>query len=184
MEKRVDSLALGCIVFISQHGMVWAVKETKEKNVMVLTQPTETGRRFDFSSEQLKIPADQIRAAIKSFAQRPDVPIPVANAMFATMWFLNVDAFRQLEEKFLLTGKYEESLEEHRAMLANIIADGEVVILAAKKNGMAATPGNFTPEDIQATLNSLHSAFYCEHGPKNSLKMNQVIERLFDGATA
>lgn len=148
---------------------------------MLLTKPTETGRRFSFPSEPLKIPSDQVRSTLEWVAQQPNIPIPVANAMFATMWFLNVDAFREVEEKFILAGKYEETLQDHRAMLSNIIADGETVILAAKKNGMAATPGNFTIEDIQATLNSLYSAFYCEHGPQNPAKINQMIEGLFNG---
>jgi hypothetical protein len=153
----------------------------KKNNAMVLDRPTETGRRFDFPPESLKIPADKVKSTTQWMVQQANIPLPVANAMFASMWFLNVDAFRSMEEDFMLTGKYDDAIHDHRAMLANIIADGEAVILGARKNGMATTPGNFTVDDIQATLNSLHTSFYCEHGPKNSPKMNQIIEGLFDG---
>ena len=160
-----------------------APQETKEKN-MTLTEPIETGRRFNFPSEPLQIPADQIKSALQWVAQQASVPIPVANAMFASMWFLNVSAFRAKEEQYMASGEYDKNRPDHRAMLANLIADGETVVLAARKNGMAATPGNFTIEDMQATLNSLHEAFYCEHGEKNSPEMVQMIEGLFDGKTA
>ncbi|MGO8766533.1 MAG: hypothetical protein ACLQSR_15520 [Limisphaerales bacterium] len=148
---------------------------------MTLTEPIENPGRFGLGSESLKIPADKIKSAIQWAARQPDMPMPVANAMLATMWFLNVDEFRAKEEEFILSGKDEETLPEHRAMLANIIADGETVILGIGQNGMAATPGNFTLDDIKATLNSLRTTFGCEHGPKNSPAMNQSIERLFNG---
>src|SRR5580693_7360164 len=32
------------------------------KNAMVLDRPTETGRRFDFPPESLKIPADKVKS--------------------------------------------------------------------------------------------------------------------------
>ncbi|MBU6409053.1 MAG: hypothetical protein KGR98_01575 [Verrucomicrobia bacterium] len=151
---------------------------------MTLTEPIETGRRFNYPSEPLKIPADQIQSVIQLVAQQPSIPVPLANAMFASMWFLNVDAFRKLEEKFMQSGKYGESLSDHRAMLANLIADGEALVAVINKNGLAMTAIKFTIEDIRATLNSLHEAFQCEHGEKNSPEMVQMIEGLFDGATA
>ena len=151
---------------------------------MTLTHPIESKGRSSFPPESLKIPADKVKSAIGWMAEQPDIPITVANAMYATMWLLNVEAFRAKEDEFMLAGKYDECLEDHRATLAILIADGEAVILATKKNGMANTPTNFTIEDIQATLNSLHTTFFCEHGPKNSPKMNKIIEGLFDGATA
>jgi hypothetical protein len=142
---------------------------------------TETSRRFNIPSEPLKIPTDRIQSAIQQMAQQERLPFPVVNALYASMWFLNVEAFRGLEEKFINSGEYEQALQDHRAMLANLIADGEALLNGARKNGMAETPENFTIEDIQATVDSLHADFLCEHGEKNSPEVNQIIEGLFNG---
>lgn len=157
------------------------ILKTKE-NAMVLEQPTKTERRFGFEREPLKIPADEIQSAIQQLMSgEPKVPVPIANAAFATVWLLKVGAFRAKEDEYLVQGKFEEALPEHRVILADLIADGEAIISGVKKNGMADTPGSFKLADLESTLNSLHTSFRCEHGPKNSPKMNQMIEGLFNG---
>jgi hypothetical protein len=100
------------------------------------------------------------------------------------MWFLNIEAFRSQEEEFMIAGKFEDSRDDHRCMLANIIADGETILLQILQTGLAEVPDGITVDDIKATLNSLHTAFYCEHGPKNSPQIDQLIEGLFDVKTA
>ena len=71
---------------------------------------------------------------------------------------------------------------EYGATLSMLIAKGEHVLLYARKWGMARTPANFNLDDLQATLNSLHATFRCEHGPKNPRKTGQLIERLLNGS--
>lgn len=111
-------------------------------------------------------------------------PPDVANSVMASLWFLKVDAFRKLEEEDLANGRYEETLPVHRVVLSSLIADGEFVLYQVKTNGMAATPSNFTIEDIAAALSSLHETFQCEHGDKNSPEVNQALEALLNEPAA
>jgi hypothetical protein len=105
----------------------------------------------------------------------------LANTIAAEGWLEKVEGFRQAEEALLVNGQYEEHLPEHRAFLADLIADGENILLAIKRIGMVESPTHVTPDDLQATLNSLHTTFRCEHGPKNSRKTNDLIAKLLDG---
>jgi hypothetical protein len=144
---------------------------------------TETSQRFSFPSEPLRIPSDQIKSTIQWMERQESVPPTVANAIFATMWFLNVDAFRKLEDKFRESGQYEQrrTFSDHRAMLTNLIADGEALAVAIERNGIAATPVPFAIEDIRATVDLLQIDFQCDHGEKNSPEVNKIIEGIFDG---
>src|SRR5580698_280344 len=110
---------------------------------------TETSRRFRWETGSLKIPSDEIKSTIQWMEQQHSVPATVANAMFATMWFLNVEAFRKVEDKFMDSGEYDKSrtFSDHRAMLSNLIADGEALVVAIERNGIAATPVPFKVED-------------------------------------
>jgi len=144
-------------------------------------QPTETGRRFGFPSDPIRIPADQIRSALEWVAQQPNIPEKLSNAMFARVWFLKVSSFRSAEEKLMDSGEYDKNPQDHRAVLAALIAEGEGIVLAAKKTGMEATNLDFTIKDIEAEVESLHATFYCQHRAKNSPEINTMIEGLFDG---
>jgi len=114
-------------------------------------------------------------------ATQPNVAPELANALKAVGWLVQVDAFRNAEEAFMMAGHYEESLPDHRVFLAELIAEGEKIVWSIKRNGMAANELKFTLEDVEATLDSLHTNFRCEHGPKNSQKTNELIAQLFDG---
>jgi hypothetical protein len=139
----------------------------------------ETSSRF--APEPVTIPVERLQAMVRWFTQQPDVPVGIANALQATAWLAEVEAFRQREERLILDGKYDASLADHRVGLSDLIADGEAVVWAVKKFGMSAAPVKFTVEDLRATLESLHTVFRCEHGPKNSQKTNELIAGLFDG---
>ena len=109
------------------------------------------------------------------------VPIEVANAIAATLWLLEVEAFRAQEEDFMISGVYDTSLSEHRAILSEIIGRGEMVVHAVKQHGLTDTPAGFQLKDLQATLNSLHATFRGEHGSKSPEKTAALIERLLNG---
>lgn len=133
--------------------------------------------REDVASQPLKgMTVERFQAIVNSAAAQPGVPPEFANALKAAGWLVEVTAFRDVEENFISEGT-------HRPYISNLIADGEALVWAAKKNGIAATgsPFFFTFEDLEATLDSLHITFRCEYGPKNSEKTNELIERLFDG---
>lgn len=150
---------------------------------MTASQPTETGKPFSFPSEPIKISADEIRSTLDWVAQQPNFPPKVSTAMFASLWFLKVSDFRSTEDKFLASQQFDHRLQDHRAILASLIAEGEAVLLGAKKIGMESTKLNFTIEDIEATLESLHTTFHCQHRAKNSPEIDSLIKGLFDGQT-
>jgi hypothetical protein len=117
---------------------------------------------------------------VRAFSSQPGVPAPVANAAQAAAWLMGVEAFRELEAKLIADGSHEKLLQEHRVLLSDIIAEGEKILGAVRKSGMTAEAVKFTVEDMEATLESLHITFRCEHGPKNSQKTNELIAQLFD----
>ena len=151
---------------------------------MQTLEPPTDSPRFGSSSPPLNISIDKVRSEMAKVAKQPGTPIPVANAIYAAIWFLNVAAFRAQEEETIAAGKFDTARDEHRFMLTNIIADGERVLLGIIQNGLAVHPNRITADDVRATLESLHSAFYCEYGPKNSAQTTRLIEGLFDVATA
>lgn len=137
------------------------------------------GGRFDVSDE-LNIPASRLQKEMEWVGHAKEIPPGIANANVATVWLLQVDAFREQEEKYLASGEYEVSLPDHRAMLSQIIANGEQVVFAVQESGMVSTPSGFTLNDLKATLNSLQTTFRGEHGRKNSRKTSALIERLLN----
>jgi hypothetical protein len=135
-----------------------------------------------FSIKQRLISVGQIVEALNGFANAPNTPPALGVSLRASAWLVMVEGFRALEEGYMLEGKYEETLDEHRVQLIDLIAHGEAVILAAKRLGMDEDAVKFTFSDLEATLESLHRTFRGEHGPKNSEKTNDLISRLFDGS--
>lgn len=152
---------------------------------MPITAPFEfAGRRSGFPSEPnlLKLPADEVNSIFQwMLQQQPTLPAPIVNATYARIWLLNVGQFRTAEQEMMANKDHEDDLSGHRFMLLRLMHDGEAIINSCKENGMAKTPEGFKIEDLEATLKSLRSTFFCEHGPKNSDKQNQVIEGLFNG---
>jgi|HubBroStandDraft_2_1064218.scaffolds.fasta_scaffold334187_2 hypothetical protein len=152
---------------------------------MPLTTPLEfSGRRSAFTSETdlLRLPADEVNSIFKwMLQQQPTIPKPVSNAAFAKMWLLNVDQFRTEEQEMMASKNHEGDLAGHRFILLKLMAGGEAIINSCKEEGLAETPEGFKVEDLEATLKSLQVTFFCEHGPKNSEKQNQIIEGLFNG---
>jgi len=118
---------------------------------------------------------ERFQAIMNWAATLPQVPPGFANALRAAGWLAEVSAFRDHEEALVSEGS-------HRPYLSDLIAAGEKLLWAAQKRGIPTdnSPFFFTLEDLQATLDSLHTTFRCEYGPQNSEKTNKLIERLFD----
>lgn len=129
--------------------------------------------------EQWKIPLNRFRDMVEAIVRDPSTSPEMANAASASLWLAQVEAFREGEEDLMLSGKYESTLDDHRVFLSDMIANGEAIVVAVRREGMALKA--FTVDDLQATLDSLHTTFNCEHGPKNSQKTNEFLDRLFNG---
>jgi len=92
-----------------------------------------------------------------------------------------VEAFRDLEDKYLIAGTYANTLQHHRVVLSDLISQGEAIVSTTRTSGLPESFEAFKLEDMEATFESLHTTFRHEHGPKNSEKTNALIARLFDG---
>jgi hypothetical protein len=126
--------------------------------------------------------ADPRSASVPLSNWQPTITVEFANGLKAAAWLAEVEGFREQEEKLMLDGNYDALLPEHRVALSFLIANGEGIVCAVRKNGMDARLIKFTAEDLQSTLDSLHTTFRCEYGPKNSQKTNELIAQLFDAS--
>jgi hypothetical protein len=129
------------------------------------------------------IPAKQLQDAMEWVLQ-PEVPAKIRNSFFATMWMLQVNAFREVEDRHLADETYKDNLSDHRRVLSTLITRGEQVVFAVGREGMISGPNaklnNYSLDDLQATLNSLHVTFRGEYGPHNSHKTNELISQIFN----
>jgi len=108
------------------------------------------------------------------------IPPPVAVAHDATLWLFGVDEFREGEAGQMREGRYEATLATHRLFLTQIIADGERLMYFARKFGLPKGFSQFSVNDLEATLESLHITFRTQHGPKNHPQRAKAIESLLD----
>src|SRR5260370_4198242 len=108
------------------------------------------------ASEPLKgMTVERFQTMMNWEAAQPGVHPELANAFKAAAWLTEAVAFRDVEERFMAEGS-------HRVYLSRLIANGEMLVWEAKKDGMAEAPVLFTFEDLQSTLDSLHTTFRCE----------------------
>jgi len=130
----------------------------------------------------MQIPAGRVEELLATILNDPSIPAPVKHTVLAGFWLAQVDAFRLSEEEFMVTGKFESMIDDHRVFLSNLISDGETVLDSVRKMGMALPPTGFTEADLKATLESLYNTMRRQHGPQNSAKTNEGILQLFDVA--
>jgi hypothetical protein len=137
---------------------------------------------FPIESARFNIEAEELQRQMKWMDTSKEVSPTAAITTHAIIWFLQVDSFRKQEEEVLAKGEYEKSLDEHRYILSQITSNGERIYLAAKQNKISKFLNDFTIEDIRATLESLRLTFQCQHGEKNSARINKEIGNLFSAA--
>jgi hypothetical protein len=107
------------------------------------------------------------------------VPDAIKISVHASVWLLAVEVFHKQEDEALVNGTYEAARDEHRVALADLIAKGEKIVLAAKRNGIDSE-APFKLKDLEATIESLHAAFHAEHRNSNSEETNREIAKLLD----
>ncbi len=129
--------------------------------------------------EAVKITPEQAQRSLEWVLQSPGVGNDVKASIYASLWLLSVETFRNMEDESLVAGKYEATLEEHRYALSALIARGEGVVLSAKQNGLMPN-APFALGDLKATLESLHDSFRGQHRKCNSEQTNEEIAKLFE----
>src|SRR6266436_3908456 len=87
------------------------------------------------------------------------IPREVVITFLATDWFNSVTQFRNEETDFLCQeGIFEAALDSHRAVVAELISQGEALVMAIKQFGVVSDAG-FSIDDIRATIDSLRETF-------------------------
>lgn len=130
----------------------------------------------------LNLSAGRVRQSLEWIDREEEMSPQSAIAIHASIWMVGVDAFREQEDRALASGDYQQSLDEHRAVLSQLIADGEQIVLAAKQHNLSGLPTDFTLDDLRATIESLRVTFHCQHGPKNPPAIDRLVDQLLNGA--
>lgn len=108
--------------------------------------------------------------------QPKDLPLSIAEAFRA--WFGEVEMFRNGEDEILGSGEKIES-SGHRAVLPQLIAMGEMLLLQATDSDMKAC--EFTGEDVRATLKFLRISDRCSYENTSTPESRKaLIEALAD----
>jgi hypothetical protein len=129
--------------------------------------------------EAVKISPEQAQRSLEWVLQSPGIANNVKASIYASLWLLSVETFRNTEDERLVKGTYESTLDEHRYALSALIGRGEGVILVVKQNGLMPN-APFTVDDLKATLESLHDSFRGQHRKCNSEQTNKEIAKLFE----
>ena len=136
-------------------------------------EATETLRAF---------PADRLKQAFAWIDRTKGVSKEVAIAKDATLWLTHVDALREQEENLMVDGKFKQALAEHRVITCALLADGERIILKAKRAGISKFPSGFTLGDFQSAVDSVRVTLRCQHYRENTPAINDLIGKLFNGS--
>ena len=147
-------------------------QESDNPSDMTATLPFET----------TSTPRVRLEQAQRWLEQVPEVPPSVAIVVRCVLWLNAVDLFRQDEMKQLEAEAHDSILSGHRAALCDLIADGEVIVLFAKRNGWSESFKEFTLADVEATLESLHTTFNCQYSPRLHPSRAAEVSALFEGA--
>jgi hypothetical protein len=134
-------------------------------------------------SAETYIRADRLKKALGWIDDRAiELPKPVTVGINATIWFQQVESLRRQEDELLEQGRFDASLETHRAIVAGIIAEGESLVWQARKFDISRFPSGFSLADLEAAIDSLRITFRCQHAPENSQAMNAEIDKLLNGS--
>jgi len=110
------------------------------------------------------------------------IPRDMLLTFWSVDWFNSVNQFRSEETDFLCQdGHLEATLDSHRAAVAQLIAQGETLVMAIKSGTLVKDAG-FTVDDILATIESLRETFKGVHGPHNHPLTNQKILAILEAA--
>ena len=116
-------------------------------------------------------------------ARMDSIPMPddVRVTCWAADWFSSVDQFRNLQDRDTSQAEFDKFKPTHRAVLAELIAQGEMIVLTASQHGLVAVAG-FGLEDVTATATSLRESFRGYYGPHNSPETNRQLLGIFEAA--
>ena len=117
-----------------------------------------------------------------SLGRIKSIPREVALTFGVVDWFNSVNQFRNEETDFLCEeGTFEAALDSHRAVVAELIPQGEALVMAIRQIGVVPD-APFSIDDIRATIDSLRETFRGVHGPHNHPETNRSINAILAAA--
>jgi hypothetical protein len=102
----------------------------------------------------------------------------------AERWFEHCRMPRDFENHLLLTNPASEDLRAHRVVIADLIADGEILAWQARQSAADLATANFTVEDIEAETRLLRDNARMFHEPMPAAQAERILEDAFGQSPA
>ena len=143
-----------------------------------------TPRRGNLTGRTGDVPPERLKEAL-GWMQQAQLPMEMVIGVNASIWLLQVDRLREMEETFPVPdqeSEREQMQRDHRQILHMLISDGEQFVYMAKHAKLEKFPPGFTTADLEATLETLHIAFKCQYRPDRNEKVSNAVQSLLDAA--
>ena len=102
----------------------------------------------------------------------------------AVRWFEHCRMLRDFENKHLLAQPRDEDLRAHRVVVADLIADGEILAWQARQGGADFSAVGFKIEDIEAETRLLRDSARMFHEPMPAGEAERILEAAFGQPSA
>jgi len=102
----------------------------------------------------------------------------------AVRWFEHCRSLRDFEDKHLLNSPREDDLRAHRVVIADLIADGEILAWQSRQTGADLSSVGFKIEDIEAETRLLRDSARMFHEPMPLTEAERVLEGVFGQSRA
>ena len=102
----------------------------------------------------------------------------------AVRWFEHCRLLRDFENKHLLSNPSGEDLRAHRVVIADLIADGEILAWQARQSGTDLSGVGFKIEDIEAETRLLRDNARMFHEPMPPAEAERILEEVFGESRA
>lgn len=102
----------------------------------------------------------------------------------AERWFEHCRVLRGFENQHLLTNPASEDLHVHRVVVADLIADGEILAWQARQSPADLAEADFRVEDIEAETRLLRDNARMFHEPMPLPQAERILEDAFGQSPA
>src|SRR5438309_6860150 len=102
----------------------------------------------------------------------------------AVRWFEHCRILRNFENKHLLSNPGHEDLRAHRVVIADLVADGEILAWQAREGDAGLSGVGFKIEDIEAETRILRDNARMFHEPMAVVEAEKILEGVFGQSRA
>jgi len=102
----------------------------------------------------------------------------------AVRWFEHCRLLRDFENQHLLATPSPEDLRAHRVVIADLIADGEILAWQAAQGEADLSQVGFKVEDIEAETRLLRDNFRMFHEPMPPAEAERILGAVFGESSA